>query len=249
MREPCIIIIPAEGDSVETEQWYAEAVRKHYAAQHPRVLVLDCSEVNIWKLPTQLRWRLRQWVTEKNLQYCPIEVHAQGGLGAMIACELFSLRLVEVERSRCFFIGGAPCTAMTGIAKLFHCLLARLWLWSPFAYFADDPNPNHDPVIAKIKESSTREMRRNPRRYCDQLECIGHWKPSALRLPAATWFVPNGEAPWPKWRNNTYNDRRARRVWLRHGVPATMQPTRGFSFYSMMPADALFEVMDAVRTL
>ena len=247
-----LIIIPAEGDSPESTAFYALEARRHYH-QFKTIHVFDHTTVRCWpvrdrnlKLDEKLQDLSRLYYNQ------PIEVHAQGGLGAAIACRLFHLGHFDLTHSSCFFIGGAPCETMSLPAKFFHRTLAILWYWSPFPFFADDPNPTHDSAIQEIRRLSTAEMRRDPRRYRDQLYFIGHWRPSAQEvasLPLHSWFVPNGEAPFPKWWNNTYRNDRAKMVWSRLGVRSTPQPQHGFSFYSLMPAADLFTAMNDVRTL
>lgn len=252
MEEKIVVVIPAEGDSSETASWYAEAVVEHYGRQPKRNLTVytyNPAEVLNWRSDDELDRSLERFC--RPFWHQAVEIHAQAGLGALIACRIFELELVEQNASRCFFVGGASCEAMTGIAKFFHRYFAHWWYWSHIPFFADDPNPQRDPTIAAIKRSSTRTMRANPRRYRDQLVRIGHWFPNDFHLwrilPYRTWFVPNGKAPWPQWWNNTYNNARAIAFWARCTVRSTDQPGNGFSLYSMMPADALFQAMDSVR--
>lgn len=178
------------------------------------------------------------------------EIHAQAGLGASIAYRMLILR-PDLAR-RVFFIGGAPSDAMTGIAKIFHRYISRLWYFSRVPFFADDPNPHHDPVIDQIRASSTATMREHPLRYRNQLLHIGTWTLSPnWQLPetCTAYFIPNGETVRPKWWDNSFNNTRASKIWGQHGVPTTRRPGGNFSLYSMMPAEELFQVMDEVRTL
>lgn len=143
-------------------------------------------------------------------------------------------------------------------------------------FFADDPpNSECNDEINRIRKASKQVMRSNSKLYRDQLVFIGNWRiPSDWRVPenCRVWYVPNGEsarfqsrsgrdardgkiARWMKrmgarltrtW-DNTYDDAKARACWEAHGARVTERPGRNFSFYSMMPATALFERMDEVR--
>ncbi len=246
-----IIVIPAEGDAPETEERYVEALKRHFEEkrkQAVRVLVFrhrtedTCSVMASTKIEiSDFLWRF---------DFEKAEIHAQGGLGAYVACEF--LRVCPERIARVFMVGGAPCDAMTGIAKFFHRKFVRFWYRIQWAvpFFADDPNPEKDAIIEAIKVSSTATMQRNPELYREQLLLLGRWRlPEDWQAPEGceVFFVPNGEAVRLKWWDNTYNDQKARVVWRKHGARITAQPGRHFSFYSMMPAEALFEVMDEVR--
>lgn len=236
-----VLIIPAEGDSVETEQWYAKMCQEHYRC---RVAILEHSEnrniqVAIAVAVDKFFCRVKP--------YEKFEIHAQGGLGAATA--YYIMRNYPQHVERVFFVGGAPSSAMTLIAKFFHRIVSFLWYLSHIPFFADDPNPYNDKVIAKIRESSTRTMRRNPKLYYRQLRFIGKWKPAEeWRMPDRMgFFVPNGVALQPKWWANTYNNTKAMQAWYKHNVRPTITPENCFSFYSMMPAKELFIVMDYMR--
>lgn len=251
--ESVVIVIPAEGDSKETEIWYIKALKSYYKKVHRkklRILTfehgLDREVENDIFLSTCLG--VREFV-QKN-EFRDAEIHAQGGLGARVAYEF--LRCCPERIARVFMVGGAPCVAMTGLAKFFHRGFVRLWYrirWI-VPFFADDPNPENDETIAKIKASSTAVMRARPRMYRNQLLYIGYWNlPTDWRVPAGckVFFVPNGETVRSKMRDNTYNDEKAKEIWLQHGALITRRPGGNFSFYSMMPARELFAVMDEVR--
>lgn len=246
--ESTIIVIPAEGDAPETEIWYIQKLKAHY--QKAEVLVFEHDykgkeHLNVF-LSTVLQ--VRRFVAEH--YFTEAEIHAQGGLGALVAYEF--LRYCPERIATVFMVGGAPSGAMTGIAKLFHRVIVRGWYhlqWF-FPFFADDPNPENDEDIAQIKASSTEVMRRDPLLYRNQLILIGGWGLSEdWQVPAGcqVYFVPNGKTVRPIWWDNTYDSVRARELWREHGVLTTPQPGKNFSFYSMMPACELFEVMDNVR--
>ena len=141
---------------------------------------------------------------------------------------------------------------MTPIAKIFHRYISRLWRFSRAPFFADDPNPTHNETIAKIRQSSTEFMRRYPDFYCAQLVHIGRWNPDpGWTMPKSCkgYFVPNGDTVRPKWWDNTYNNKAAKKEWHKHGVYSTDKPGGFFSFYSMMPSEELHLIMDSVRPL
>lgn len=264
---PVIIVIPAEGDSPETEIWYIKALKSYYRTRCKKeklqVLVFEHDgSAEAMKLGVSLSTQLqvRKFIQEHEMG--TVEIHAQGGLGAYVAYEF--LRYVEKQEDvgfygkkinlvNVFLIGGAPSNAMTWAAKIFHRYFAPLWYHIRWLvpFFADDPpNPRYNQEIDKIRESSTQTMRNNPRLYRDQLQFIGWWQaPDDWRVASRcnVWYVPNGETLRSKLRDNTYDDVKARACWRNHGVVATHRPEENFSFYSMMPAIALFAVMDEVR--
>ncbi len=245
-----IIIIPAEGDSADTEQWYIKALTEHYKSQDKDVEILVFEPCDFYHEPRLITQQIRTFFREHNIHYA--EIHAQGGLGASVACRMINLFSQATIIDRVFFIGGAPSDAMTYIAKLFHRYFSRLWYLSRIPFFADDPNPHRDPIIQQIRASSTATMRRNPRLYCDQLVHIGTWElPKDWRPPKSckVYFVPNGETVRPEWWDNSYNNSHARKIWATHGVKSTLPPGGNFSFYSLMPATELFKVLDKVRKL
>ncbi len=239
-----ILVIPAEGDSVDTEKWYVEALKKHYKTE---VFVLEYNgNHDVFRGVTAT---VMEFFREhSNYKF---EVHAQGGFGAYVAYCIANLYSENV--GYIFFIGGAPFTAMTQIALFFHRVISRLWYFSTIPYFADDPNPNDDIRVEKIRESSTMAMRADPKLYCNQLVYISKWRPAKKwRLPGNCigYFVPNGDVKnRPKWWDNTYNNTRAIEIWKKYKIRSTAKPGKNFSFYSMMPAEALFDVLDGVRTL
>jgi len=264
--ESVIIVIPAEGDSPETEIWYIKALTEHYrrrTKKKPKVLTFahnnsdEAVKLGV-ALSTQLR--VREFI-EKN-DFEEAEIHAQGGLGAYVAYEF--LRYLEIQDAPdhygrrinltgVFLIGGAPCDSMTTVAKIFHRTFVRLWYHVRWLvpFFADDPpNPTCQNEVAKIRASSTRVMQDNPELYRDQLAFIGSWQiPSGWQLldGCRVWYVPNGETLRSKLWDNTYDDAKACAFWLKCGASVTRQPGGNFSFYSMMPARELFTVMDEVR--
>ena len=154
-------------------------------------------------------------------------------------------RPVQIERI--FFIGGAPCTAMRLIQKVFHKYLSRLWYFSKIPFFADDPNPSNNEVIAAIKQSSTACMRADPLLYCNQLRLIGEWEPKKCLENIEAYFVPNGDSLRPDWWDNGYDNKKAAQIWESYGVKSLPKPSGGFSFYSLMPSEELFKVLDTVR--
>ncbi|MBR0403232.1 hypothetical protein IJI55_01635 [Candidatus Saccharibacteria bacterium] len=245
-KNEMVLVIPAEGDSASTEQWYVMALRRHYNIPLKNIKVFDYEAGRI--IPLDIIAAADQLFLEDYPAVYNWEIHAQAGFGAYIAYIL--LHRYPKRIKRVFFVGGAPCNAMTGIAKLFHRVLIRWWYKSPFQFFADDPNPRKDPIIGLIKDSSTAAMRADPKLYCEQILTIGRWKlPDnwTVSRNIKAYFVPNGKAPFPSWWNNTYDNKLAKAEWLKHDVFHTRQPGDGFSLYSMMPAKALFTVMDEVR--
>lgn len=251
--KPTIIVIPAEGDAPETEEWYIQKLKRYYRKAHRQqvdVLVFEHDHTSEDHLDIFLSTvlQVRRFVEEHD--FTEAEIHAQGGLGAFVACEF--LHYCPERISTVFMVGGAPSGAMTGIAKAFHRVLVHVWYYLQwcFPFFADDPNPENDGIIAQIKASSTEVMRRNPQLYRNQLALIGGWNlPVDWQVPSGckVYFVPNGETVRPKWWDNTYNNTKAEKLWREHGVLTTPRPGENFSFYSMMPAHELFRVMDSVR--
>ena len=236
-----ILIIPAEGDSIETETWYKKDVQCHYGA---KIYVLDIEpDLNISR---GVDASIEKFFCNHHDSF---EIHAQGGFGAYVAYRI--LCLFPNNIAKVFFIGGAPSDSMTSIARLFHKYLSRLWYFSRIPFFADDPNPTRDEAIKMIKNSSTKTMRANPKYYCAQLVHIGTWKLDDAWMPpngCDAFFVPNGDTVRPKWWDNTYNNELAKASWKKHGVQSTEKPLNHFSFYSLMPSKSLFDVMDSVRT-
>lgn len=248
-----VIVIPAEGDSRETEIWYIKALKTYYKKVHKMTL-----EVLVFEHGLDGRYEddvftgtclgVRDFA--QRYAFRKAEIHAQGGLGACAAYEF--LRYCPERISRVFMVGGAPCEAMTWVAKGFHLGFIRFWyrIRKIVPFFADDPNPENDETIAKIKDSSTKTMRARPKLYRNQLLCIGSWSPTKdWQVPKGcqVYFVPNGETVRPRLWDNTYDNQKAEEAWARHGVLATRRPGGYFSFYSMMPARELFAVMDEVR--
>ncbi len=244
-----IIVIPAEGDSVDTEQPYINALKEHYHKQGKELEIIAFEHTSTSCTPKALVHDIKKFFAQHDFAE-RAEIHAQGGLGASIAYRMLILHPELIHHV--FFVGGAPSDAMTGIAKLFHRYISRLWYLSHIPFFADDPNPRRDPVIDQIRASSTAAMRANPLRYRNQLIHLGTWRLSpAWQLPKSceAYFVPNGETVRPTWWDNSYDNRLAVKIWAEHGVGSTRRPGQNFSFYSLMPAHELFQVMDEVRTL
>lgn len=248
-----VIVIPAEGDSKETEIWYIKALKSYYKKVHGMTL-----EVLVFEHGSDERYEndifmstclgVRDFAQRHNFQKA--EIHAQGGLGACVAYEF--LRYCPERIARVFMVGGAPCEAMTWVATAFHLGFIRFWyrIRKIVPFFADDPNPTNDETIAKIKDLSTKVMRARPKMYRNQLLHIGQWSPLKVwRVPeeCQVYFVPNGDTVRPRLWDNTYDNRKAEEAWARYGVLATRKPGGNFSFYSMMPARELFVVMDEVR--
>lgn len=252
-----VLIIPAEGDSAETEQWYVTRLKAHYARQGVEIepIVFD------YLTDADVKWGIQMQLANywEEYHFQEVEIHAQGGLGAYVACEMIA-HYPKNAIQRVFFIGGAPSPAMTWLAKLFHRYFAYLWHLSPIPFFADDPDSGGDPDVPAIRASSTRVMRANPKLYRDQLVLIGNWcrgqGGGALRsslgdykIPQECYFVPNGQPRRPKWWDNTYNADKAIRLYAQCGIRHTKAPENYFSHYSMMPAESLFAVMDETRQL
>lgn len=266
MSATTIVVIPAEGDSAETEIWYVKALKQHYKIarrKRPKILVFEHdSSAEAVKLGVALSTQLSVYEFIRRHHLGKVEIHAQGGLGAYVACEF--LRQYELQRdsedrkkgmipTNVFMIGGASSETMTWIAAYFHRWHIRLWyrIRKIIPFFADDPpNSKCDEEIAKIRASSTQVMRANPELYRDQILCIGNWRIAKdWKVPrdVNVWYVPNGKTLRSKMRDNSYDDEKAKASWLRHGALITGQPEDNFSFYTMMPAQALFQVMDDVR--
>lgn len=254
MNNLTILIIPAEGDLAETEVPYVKRLLAHYRRLGYRVKTLIyehevCNEeIEGSGIAINTMLRVRDFVSKYD--FADVEIHAQGGLGAYVAYEF--LRFCPEKIKNVFIIGGAPCEAMTGVAKIFHRGFIHLWYYFRWLvpFFADDPNPTGDEDIKKIKKSSTETMRANPRMYRKQITFIGQWTvPEDWKVPedCRVYFVPNGDTVRPKWWDNTYNNVKAEEFWTSKGAAVTERPGENFSFYSMMPAEALFAVMDVVR--
>ena len=238
MKDISILIIPAEGDSVDTESWYAKDVSCHYNTSRVQIFQYNGNRSII----NGIRESVADFFDQHEEK---IEIHAQGGFGAAVAYEMAMYRPSQI--ARIFFIGGAPCTAMRLIQRIFHKYLSRLWYFSKIPFFADDPNPNNDEVIAAIKQSSTDCMRADPLLYCNQLRLIGEWKPKKCLEDIEAYFIPNGNSPRPDWWDNSYDNKKSAQIWGSYGVKPLPKPGGGFSFYSLMPSEELFKVLDSVR--
>lgn len=246
VEETNFLVIPAEGDSVATEQWYVADLCKYYQMPLTQCHVFEYR--GDYQISKGMTRDIDYFFTKLHPNDNNYEIHAQGGFGAYVACRMLARFPKRIKRV--FFVGGAPCQVMTPIAKFFHRLFIRWWYHLPIEFFADDPNPLRDPVIEMIKASSTSTMRADPKLYCNQILAIGHWSLHRdWKVPrnVAAYFVPNGKAPFPSWWNNTYNNTAAIAEWRKHDVLATLRPGGTFSFYSMMPTDELFKVMDVTR--
>ena len=235
MKDINILIIPAEGDSVDTESWYVNDVSCHYATNQVQIFQYNGNRSVIDGI--------RESVADKHEG--KFEIHAQGGFGAAVAYEMALYRPSQI--ARIFFIGGAPCTAMRFIQRVFHTHLSRLWYFSKIPFFADDPNPHNDEVIAAIKQSSTDCMRKDPLLYCNQLGLIGRWEPEKRLENIEAYFISNGDSLRPDWWDNSYDNKKAVQIWAHYGVKSLPKPSGGFSFYSLMPSKELFKVLDSVR--
>lgn len=238
MKNISILIIPAEGDSVDTESWYATDISRHYGTNQVQIFQYNGNRSII----NGIRESVADFFDQHEEKF---EIHAQGGFGAAVAYEMAMYRPSQIERI--FFIGGAPCTAMRFIQRVFHRYLSRLWYFSKIPFFADDPNPNNDEVIAAIKQSSTDCMRKDPLLYCNQLGLIGRWVPKKRLENIEAYFIPNGDSLRPDWWDNSYDNKKAAQIWALYGVKSLPKPSGGFSFYSLMPSKELFKVLDSVR--
>lgn len=238
MKNISILIIPAEGDSVDTESWYATDISRHYGTNQVQIFQYNGNKSII----NGIQESIADFFNQHDEKF---EIHAQGGFGAAVAYEMALYRPDQIERI--FFIGGAPCTAMRLIQKVFHKYLSRLWYFSKIPFFADDPNPSNDEVIAAIKQSSTACMRADPLLYCNQLRLIGEWKPKKCLDDIEAYFIPNGNSLRPDWWDNSYDNKKAAQIWESYGVKTLPKPSGGFSFYSLMPSEELFKVLDTVR--
>lgn len=238
MKDINILIIPAEGDSVETESWYAKDVSYHYGTSQVQIFQYNGNRSII----NGIQESVTDFFDQNEGKF---EIHAQGGFGAAVAYEMAMYRPSQIERI--FFIGGAPCTAMRFIQRVFHRYLSRLWYFSKIPFFADDPNPSNDEVIAAIKQSSTDCMRADPLLYCNQLRLIGDWEPKKCLKNIEAYFIPNGDSPRPDWWDNSYDNKKAAKIWESYGVKPLPKPGGGFSFYSLMPSEELFKVLDTVK--
>ena len=90
MEEKIVVVIPAEGDSSETASWYAEAVVEHYGRQPKRNLTVytyNPAEVLNWRNDDELDRSLERFC--RPFWHQAVEIHAQAGLGALIACRIF----------------------------------------------------------------------------------------------------------------------------------------------------------------
>ena len=264
-----ILVVPAEGDSVETEQLYVNDLIQHYDLAPQQVKVLDffgnyqgvaqiiamfcdCEPSIARTLGKNLSTAAQAIIDiffEKDDGSSNYEVHAQGGFGAYLAYLMLSYHPERLDRV--FFIGGAPSDAMMFYQKWFHRSFSKFWYATKIPFFADDPNPYHDPKIASIKASSTATMRANPWLYREQLILIGTWtiQDPRWRPKVPCYFVPNGKTVRAAWLDNSYDNEKASEIWGKHGVKTTGRPEQNFSFYSMMPSEALFKVMDKTIAL
>lgn len=256
-----ILIIPAEGDSAMTERWYAEDLKAHYPDANIVILLFgqyvgkplsrhDLKKYSLFGNRVNVSMRLyvsdaiHEFFLKTNMDR--FEIHAQGGFGAYVAQMILEKFPERVKRV--FLLGGAPSDAMGWHQKLFHRHISRFWYFSKIPFFADDPNPYHDEKIAKIRDSSTAAMRGNPELYRDQLVHLGTWRlDDGWKTDKEVYFVPNGKTVRASWLDNSYNNKKAAKIWKSHNVKVTRQPSKNWSFYSLMPSEALFEVMDEVR--
>ena len=140
-----ILVIPVEGDSAETEQAYVNEPKRYYG-EDLEVIVFDYN-----KNPN-VKENVRQQVLkyERRYDFRDLEIHAQGGLGAYVACQMVMLWNFDEEQrriKRVFFVGGAPSSAMTWVAKLFHRYFAYLWYLLPIPFFGSYSifRKNHNP--------------------------------------------------------------------------------------------------------
>lgn len=250
-NNPTILVIPAEGDSPDTERVYVNKLAKYYRSRdcEARIIVFN-HNVEELDIATSTDATIKAMMNQRG--FCKLEIHAQGGLGAFVAYRI--LRLAPERVKRVFFIGGAPSAAMTEAAKFFHQRFIKFWYWLHkhriVRFFADDPNPHNDPDVAEIKQSSTEFMRAYPELFRNQILLIGEWMPDTFwKAPCEAYFVPNGQTKRNPTRDNTYDYASAASIWYKFGVIATRAPGGFFSFYTMMPAEELFTVMDEYRTL
>ena len=251
------VILPAEGDSVVTESWYRAQLPTHRPNNLP--LILPDGPTDECNITLRMATSIAHFFTSDAyaqhylLNDYQFELHAHGGFGAFTAVCILNAHPGHIRRV--FFIGGAPCNAMTPIAKIFHHYLSRLWYLSHIPFFADDPrhpNPMVDETIHKIRASSTRAMRQNPKYYRNQLVQIGTWTlPPSWKVPesCSAYFIPNGDTIRPSWWDNTYDNDVAAQIWKQHGVTPLPKPGDYFSFYSLMPTRPLFEIMDIARDI
>lgn len=103
MKDINILIIPAEGDSVDTESWYANDVSCHYATNQVQIFQYNGNR----SVTDGIRESVADFFDQHEGKF---EIHAQGGFGAAVAYEMALYRPSQIVRI--FFIGGAPCTAM-----------------------------------------------------------------------------------------------------------------------------------------
>lgn len=250
-----VLVIPAEGDSAETELWYLQGLQNYYSQNGQSAPIVHVyrdtsTATNLAEVRRSIRNFFQNFDSELGYKAIGLEVHAQGGYGAIV---LYIMAIDYPDRINYgFFIGGAPGNTMTPIAKVFHTVIARLWYWSHIPFFADDPNPHRATVVESIRASSTRTMNQDRRKYCRQLNLLAKWRIQDsvhFGWKPQLFFVPNGLTVRPTWWDNTYDDEKARAEWVKHGVTVTNRPKSYFSFYSLYPWDELFKVMDEARAL
>lgn len=260
--ETTILVIPAEGDSPDTEQWYVKKLKKRYG-EGLNVIVFEPSQnPNICQgIHESVDRFLRSYgqseqtisQNQKKSKVQKLEIHAQAGLGSFIAFTMFNHPLSSNYIERIFFIGGAPKQAMTKSAFVFHRYFSWIWYFLPIPFFADDPNPTKSFEVDCIRKSSTAWMRLHPKLYRNQLRQLSYWELSKDWYRWATdldcCFIPNGISQRLALRDQTYNNNKAIRIWSERGVRIAKQPGDNFSMYNLSPADALFDVMDHERQL
>lgn len=242
---PTILVIPAEGNAARTVRQYILSLKQHYG-EEAKVIVFEYNHSP--DIKESIRNRILEYAECHELQN--LEIHAQGGLGAYVACHmilLWDFGKAKHKIRRIFFIGGAPSSAMTWTAKMFHrCLVYFL----PVCFFTDAH------VGHKL--------------YRKQLALIGNWgrdsiafefdkrdlaiwvsalDRNAYDVPCAPWecyFVPNGKKT-SSWWDSVYDQEKAIAAWAKINIDATRQPDERFGFHNMTPVEALFRVMDEIR--
>ncbi len=260
--ETTILVIPSEGNSPDTEQWYIKKLKERYGKELNVIVFEPSQNPNICQgvhesVDHFLRSYGQSWpATSQNHKESKIqklEIHAQAGIGSFTAFTLYNHPLAHAYIERIFFIGGAPRQAMTKPAFLLHRYLSWIWYFSPIPFFAGNLNPTRSFEMECIRKRSTTCMRQHPRLYRNQLVHLSNWTLPKDWYRWATdpdcFFVPNGASERSFRLDRTYDNERAIEIWSDHGVMITKPPEDNFSMYNLSPANALFDVMDHERQL
>lgn len=249
---PRIVVIPGGIQFMLAAQIYLERLVEHYLAQG---IILDRSifeyELDCTDLDSSIDAKVKQLSEQPD--FSGVEIHAQGGLGALVAYRL--LQAAPTKIRHVFFIGSAPADALTNRAKKFY------YQWSKLACYLEQKGyartavsfPNYDDTTAAqdINEYAERMARERPELYRQEKQLICQWNPDALwRLPdGKAFYVPNNFTPAKWYQTEMYDYASAVSLWYKHGVDTMRLTDSYFCSRLLMPTSELFAEMDQYRNL